>query len=254
MKKNRIKKKVWLALSSTILLVGGCQEVQDEFQIDLSDQKEISVRDGMLHFPNAEIFENYMMGEKDYPVKDLSSFESLFDFAGNQTSFSLRVSEAENTALLEFIDTPLLKILDQDGLLNIGEYFIVLDFEKEIAAVTKEKSKIHLLRAKKYDDNNIRLYSFGEELLNILFDNDVNSNNMHTALKDPLGSGSPSTSSRVLECALGTPKPGLNLSYQPHTTSSNPTVRRQQSWVEDKVIDGYIYRVRAKHAYQAAAI
>jgi hypothetical protein len=204
----------------------------------------------MLHFPNAEIFENYMLGRENYPVVDEDSFESLFSAAENQLRSNLRISEAEQTALTEFLDTPLLKILDQDGLVSIGEYFIVLDFSEKVAAVTKEPSKVYLLRRKEYNDTSIQLYSFEEELLTILFGNEQASSQLNE-----FQSGLPTPNMRVQECSSGTPRPGLNLPFRPQTNLPNPTEDRQAEWsFTSEQIGGRQYRIRAKHAYQAAAV
>lgn len=68
-----------------------------------------------------------MLGLEEYPVVNRESFESLFVLVGNSSSSNLRISEDEQTAINEFMDTPLLQMLDKDGLLSIGEYFIALD-------------------------------------------------------------------------------------------------------------------------------
>lgn len=92
----------------------------------------------MLHFPDAEVFEKYMLGIEDYTVVDGDSFESLFLVSQNSQGENLRIEEEEQTVLAEFMDTPLLQMLDKDGICAIGEYYIALDFDKEVAAVTKE--------------------------------------------------------------------------------------------------------------------
>jgi len=210
----------------------------------------VRVKEGTLHFPTAQIFENYMLGNEDYAVVNKESFESLFSLAGNQLRPNLRISEEEKTALTEFMDTPLLKILDQDGLVAIGEYYILLDFSERLAAVTKEPSKVQSLKLRKYNDSSIQLYSFEEELLTILFGNIQESsklNEFQNRLSNP--------NMRIQSCSSGTPKPGLNLSFRPETTNPNPTVDRQEEWsLTSNDIGGRQYRIRAKHAYQAAAI
>jgi len=190
-----------------------------------------------------------MLGREEYPVVDEDSFESLFSLAGNQLRTNLRISQAEKTALTEFMDTPLLKILDQDGLVSIGEYFILLDFSEKVAAVTKEPSKVQLLKTRKYNDTSIQLYSFEDELLTILFGNFQGSSKLNE-----FQNGLPNSNMRIQSCSSGTPRPGLSLSFRPETTNLNPTVDREADWVRDEVIGSRQYRIRAKHAYQAAAI
>lgn len=147
------------------------------------------------------------------------------------------------------MDTPLLKILDQDGLVAIGEYYILLDFSERIAAVTKEPSKVQSLKLRKYNDSSIQLYSFEDELLTILFGNIQESSKLNES-QNRLSN----LNARIQSCSTGTPKPGLNLSFRPETTNPNPTVDREADWVRDEVIGSRQYRIRAKHAYQAAAI
>jgi hypothetical protein len=191
-----------------------------------------------------------MLGREEYPVIDEDLFESLFSLAGNQLRPNLRISDAEQTALTEFMDTPLLKILDQDGLVSIGDYFILLDFSEKVAAVTKEPSKVQLLKTRKYNDTSIQLYSFEDELLTILFGNGQASSQLNES-----HNGSPNPNMRIQSCSSGTPRPGLSLSFRPETTNPNPTVDRQEEWaLTSNDIAGRQYRIRAKHAYQAAAV
>ncbi|SDA96577.1 hypothetical protein SAMN03080617_04253 [Algoriphagus alkaliphilus] len=78
------------------------------FQADLSDQKVVRVKEGTLHFPTAEIFENYMLGREEYPVVNEDSFESLFSLAGNQLRSNSMISEVEINAIpFEFRLTPI---------------------------------------------------------------------------------------------------------------------------------------------------
>jgi len=61
---------------------------------------------------------------------------------------------------------------------------------------------------------------------------------------------------RIMECP-GTLKPGLSLPYKPTPAPGdvNPYEYRVTSYTLDTdPIGGYIYRINAKHAYQAAAI
>jgi hypothetical protein len=209
----------------------------------------ISVKDGMLHFPDAEVFEKYMLGIEDYTLVDGDSFESLFLVSQNIQGENFRIEEEEKTGLSEFMDTPLLKMLDKDGICAIGEYYIALDFDKEVAAVTTEFNKVNLLRIKEYDDNSIQLYSFEEKLLHILFGNEGIAKYL-TDLSEEFDEGN----LRIQECP-GTPRPGLSLPYRPITNLPNPTRVRQTEWSFDSQnLGGRQYRIRAKHAYQAAAV
>lgn len=203
---------------------------------------------GILHFPNPDVFENYLFGLEDYPLINSDKFESLFDLVENYSESNLRLTDLGKAAVDEFMDTPLLKSLDKHGMLSIGKYYIALDFDKELAYVTTEANKIVKLRSKDTNDRAIQQYSFEDELLSILFNNEGISkySNGADAYYNTEGM-------RLQECP-GTPRPGLSLPYRPVTTNPNPTVNRQESWVIDQTINGYVYRVRAKHAYQAAAI
>jgi len=229
--------------------LGGCQDASDGFDLNAIEPEVVKLKDGILHFPNDQIFENFMLGVKDYPLEGDESFVSLFSLAEGESGSNLRVSEEEQSALADFLDTPLLKMLDQDGLVAIGEYFIVLDFEDRKAAVTKDESKVYLLRGNEYEDESIHVYSFDDELLSILLDDNKATGHMEDSANPLFHSNL-----RIQECGTGTPKPGLNLPYRPETTNPNPTVDRQEEWSRDEVIGNRQYRIRAKHAYQAAAV
>lgn len=250
MKNTWIHSYFGMALTAVLIGGGGCQDPSDEFELLVIESEAVSLKEGMLNFQNAQIFENYMLGVEEHPIEDGDSFVSLFSLTEEQTRSNLRVSEAEQTALAEFLDTPLLKILNQDGLVAIGGYFIRLDFAKKIAAVTKDERNVHLLRKKEYEDGSIQLYSFEDELLSILFDDDQSSSHFEDSKNHLFLSNM-----RIQDCSTGSPKPGLNLPYRPETTNPNPTVSRQEEWsLTSEQIEGRQYRIRAKHAYQAAAI
>jgi len=190
-----------------------------------------------------------MLGLEEYPVVGRDSFESLFSLVNRNQGTNLRIKEEVKNSISEFMDTPLLKMLDKDGLIAIGGYFIALDFERELAAVTKESNKVNLIRNKEYDDISIQLYSFEDELLQILFGNEGISKYL-TYINEV----SDGRNLRIQECP-GTPRPGLSLLFRPTTSLPNPTSNRQTEWSFDSPpINGRQYRIRAKHAYQAAAV
>jgi hypothetical protein len=207
--------------------------------------------DGRLHFPSPEVFENYMFGLKEYEVIGEDSFLSLASVIGDFQSENLRLSEDQYSKTSDFRDTPLLSMLDKDGMLVIDDYIISLDFENQVAGVTKDKILIPLLRAKDFSHTGIKVYTFEEELLNILFGNEGISKYLNNEMGVDTGDNM-----RILECP-GTPRPGLNLPYRPTPAAgvTNPREDRVTSFsLDTPPIGGYIYRINAKHAYQAAAL
>lgn len=201
---------------------GGCQEnLTDSVTNDFNDQV-IRVKEGVLHFPDPNVFENYLFGLEEYPVYGLEAFESLLTKIDGTLGQNFRTSGEKSSILEDFIDTPLLEVLDKDGVIAIGKYFISLDFEREEAYVTSDSKNIDLLRSKKFDSS-IQKYSFEDELLSILFEDSGISKYVNNSLSE-----SDNISLRIQECP-GTPRPGLNLQYRPETNNTNPTVQRQES-------------------------
>lgn len=217
----------------------------------LTEDAYISVKDGILHFPDPEVFENFLLGLEEYPIVDKHFFVSLSAFIEGNTDKNFRLSENEFSRISEFQDTPLLGVLDKYGVVVIGDYIISLDFGNEVAGITKDESLIPLLKNKDFTDEKIQVYSFEEELLSILFENEDKSGFLSDGKENNIG-----INLRIMECNTGTPKPGLNLPYRPTPPSgvTNPTVDRVATYSESKIIGLYEYKIQAKHAYQAAAL
>lgn len=109
------------------------------------------MKDGILHFPNAEVFENHMFGLQEYKVIG-ETFNSLASVTGDFQSANLRLSEDLDSNIAEFQDTPLLAMLDQDGMVVIEDYFISLDFENKLAGVSTDETLVSLLRTKEFSN------------------------------------------------------------------------------------------------------
>lgn len=223
------------------------------FELDLAiEERIILTKNGILHFPNRGVFENFLLGLEKSHISGGELFVSLSSTLGVNNGNNLRVFINEYSKISEFENTPLLDVLDQDGLVAIESYYISLDFEKEIAGVTKDGNLVPLLKNKNFSHENIQIYTFEDELLDILFGNHGISKYLGDNQENGIGANH-----RIEDCNTGTPKPGLNLQYRPTPSPgvTNPTEYRVTSYSQDSPpINGYIYRINAKHAYQAAAL
>lgn len=242
----------FIAASTILILGGGCQEQMNEFDLDLSVEEDlVKVKDGTLHFQGREVFEDFMFGSEKTALIGEESFKSLALLLKDHQGNNLRLSGTEISKISEFEGTPLLDVLDSDGLVAIENYYICLDFDNETAGVTKNSNLVPLLRNKDFSHDSVQVYSFEEEVLGILFGNVGNSKYTGESNTKAMGA-----SQRIMDCNTGTPKPGLNLPYRPTPPAGviNPSTDREISYTEVVTIGSYQYKIKAKHAYQAAAI
>jgi len=145
----------------------------------------------------------------------------------------------ESEVIFDFQDSYLLELLDTNSMIMIDKYLIKLDFSSQRAYVTDNFKKRQSMIDGEYSE--VLSFSFEDELLEILFESNVEYENKVKSIGE---------SSRILSCP-GSYPPGST--FPPMIFNSSCDSRKCE-WVSIHQEAGWEYKAEAMHAYQAAAI
>ncbi|MHA7129541.1 hypothetical protein [Algoriphagus namhaensis] len=166
MKIKNLLPKVSLAAFSFAVI--SCSSEQD-FEPNLLPSNEIEIAGGTLNIPDFGFYERLIENQEEI---QLGSFVSLASTINGETQLSSnsRLSDNGQNALLEFESTILLDILDEDGFVIIDNKLFFLDFNTELVAVTSDLELRQNLLEGNYENENILLFDFEDDVIGILED------------------------------------------------------------------------------------
>ena len=147
--------------------LSGCISDQNEDFPELSQDKGVEVVGKTLSFADFESYENAIQDPKEILSLDFQSIAKLTKT--ESTSSNARIfSDEESKALEEYQGSLILDILDEDGMVIIDNKIFYLDFANRLVAVTSDLSLRESLKNGEYDSNEVYLFSFEDEVLELL--------------------------------------------------------------------------------------
>lgn len=147
-----------------------------------------------------------------------------------------RLSEAGTDFVEELEGSILLDILDEDAMVIIGEKLFYLDFDNRIVAVSSDYGLREEMLQKDYSNPSIALYGFEEDVLGLVEINE--------------SSEFPISNERIQFNVFDPNAPTITDGCVWNNCNNNG---HWQQNLEDPA-SGYVYRLEAKHVYQAAGI
>jgi len=210
----------------------------------------VLLKNNTLSFSSADLYEEFLEDPAIFNLPSFKNFDEVLQEFKKSKNENLRITENAFSNLEEFSGTSLLKVLDKDGMVIIDKYLISLDFEKRIVGLTTDLNLKDEMAAKRFRNPKILAYGFETD---VLFELGLYSDGPSANKKSEEWIAG-NSNLRMLTCP-GTPKPGLSLLFLPPTNNPNPVEDRQAVFESSAVeVPPYEYKIRAKHAYQAAAI
>ncbi len=249
MKKNvHNVKNAFLAIVA-IMGVIGCQEDLDDLTELVIDSKPIELKDGTLKFASNEVYEGLLEKSDDLSLPEFLSYQKILEEYKQAKGTDLRVSEELLDNLEGFQDTPLLGILDKDGMVIIGDYLFSLDFERELVGVTNNSSLKNQMISKNFEHKNIRKFTFETDILSELdlaYDSSVEGVEKKYSTYENF---------RIQNCPGNIP-PGTGIPLIPSNRDDvlepDKKVEFTLTWVSSTFLREY--RATALHVYQPAGI
>jgi hypothetical protein len=195
---------------------------------------------GVRNFSTVDDYESVLQNHK---LEDLPGFVSYSMFIADpfySNSESSRVVQ-ENELLSDFSDAFILDILDSYGMVIIEDYLIKLDFKKRLVLATKNIERIKDFKKESYNYFDVKSYDFNEDVLGILYNED---NNLHLEKNY-------NENARLMSNGC----PGnYSVGSTPPPMIGDDCDSRKCQWTSIWREAGWIYKVEAKHVYQAAGI
>lgn len=153
-------------LSCCALLIVSCSK--EEGQVDLhEDQKaNVEVKDDLLSFKTFEDYDK-ALSERGEFVARFSSFNSISKNLSKETTANQKRQE---DIPADYEDYGILDLLNEDGMIKIGEFTFKLDFVKEVVAAVsgEDETVLELLKNEDYQNEGIMLFSFNDDVLTLL--------------------------------------------------------------------------------------
>lgn len=194
--------------------------------------QKLTLQDGTLKFQSIEHYENFFEHPESVSIPEFENLETIFRNQEQISEPNLRISQTAIDAISEIEDTPMIKFLDPDFMLIIGEFLIKLDFEVKLAIVTKDFTNRAQMTKGDYSAKNINIYDFDDDVLDLLL------------------KGLPSTVSiNQYQARIGVISP-----QAPTITSGCRWNKCDYQNNKDDTGSNFTYRIKAKHVYQAVAI
>lgn len=221
----------------------GCQDSPDEeLSPYLQETVPVQLVDGTLKFATAKDYEDVYEDFKSFAVPEFISMK-VHHNSNWSASSNLRVSEEGQTFLEDLDDAIILELLDKDGMVIIKDYLIFLDFENLVAAVTEDHSLREELLNRNYDDDRISVFSFKDDVLEIISEGPDFMEEKSEGTKENL---------RVLSMCPGIYPPGSTTPPLVGVVIDGRKCEYSSTWINRTT--GWAYRATAVHVYQPAAI
>lgn len=240
--KNNNKKKLGVLVAIVVACLYGCEQPHDDEMVPIAeDGPPVQLINGTLKFATAQHYENYFDDAESFDIPEFTSMAKASANIGNPANE--RTSHEDQSYMEEWEDALILDLLDEDGMIIIEENLIFLDFENRIAAVTED----HSLRADilngNYDDNRISVFSFEDDVLEIIGSEPDYIEQKSEETKENL---------RMMQNCPGTFPPGSTaLPMNGHGCDDRKCELTQ---IYPGNPGGHDYRAIMTHVYQAAAI
>lgn len=161
------------AVLSAILVVflgGGCQENLNDHPLDSEAEasKKLNLLEGTLKFETFDDYDDFFHNPESFELPKFENAKMVYFGGSGRIQENLRINEDANEFFEDLEDTQLFKILDQDFMVIIGDYLFSLDFNNEIVGVTEDFTLKSQMANKDFDNSNIMLFKFDEDILDIL--------------------------------------------------------------------------------------
>lgn len=127
--------------------------------------EDISIFQGTLNFKNREEFDEFISSPNTSPLPSFASLASVLNDVKSSDNF--RITE-EYSLLEDFEGSTLFEVLDESSMVIIDSSLYYLDFESQVVAVTKDFELKEDMLMKDYDNENIQLYGFEDEVLDLI--------------------------------------------------------------------------------------
>ena len=213
--------RIFVVFMFNAFLIGACDQVEEpNLSTELESTNGLNLVEGILSFDSKESYEDFIINSKSNFLEGFTNLESALNAEMGRPNS--RISEDVVKELEDLEGSSLLKALNSDQMVIIDSILFYLDFENKVVACTKNYELKSELLEKEYFIDGVSLYSFEDEVLELI-DN-----------------GTPSTvnSREMLFCsdrkATGTMK-----------TNSNSYIDPVAEWD---------YKVELKHGYQKVGI
>lgn len=146
-------------------------------------------------------------------------------------------SDEESLALEEFQGTVILEILDEDGMMIIGDKLFYLDFVNRSVAVTSNFSLREVLKNGSFKSEEIYLFSFDDDVIGTLEENENFSEGRNQNNPDGF---------RIQSCPVqwGPLVPNV----------STDCAWNVCTWATEYTENNFLYRAEAKNTYQSAGV
>ncbi len=237
-----MKKLKIVLISFLFILVSACVSDDDVAEVPLFEGSSTELLEGVRKFPAFTDYEDVLELKNLQEIPDFVSFADLVNSPKNSKSEIARVWQ-EDDFLRDFSNAYVLKILDSNGMVIIGDFLIKLDFNSKKAFVTKNLGRISNFKEGQYDFKDVSEYDFEDDVLEDLFGDTYSGNEVRNkgGMEDARlnGTGCP-----------GSFSPGSTF---PSSIGDNCDSRKCQ-WTSIYSEAGWSYKAEAKHVYQAAAI
>ncbi len=255
--RSRLKGKVqalFVFLCMTTLYFS-CNSNDEESVEITTPEQSLSIKDGMLKFASVEDYENML-------DNDLLSSEELKAKVASYTSFTSlhkviqgRKLAGKNSELVEdkFLEegSPVLNILNKDGMLTIGKWTLSIDLNHGIVGVinSTDNETISALKTRDFENANIRWYGTEDDVLSLLEDDAVSTLTMASFSERMHMTSQPVNhlSRRTTDCGIG------------ESLDSSTFFLKDKKVIKSEVVCGSGFDCKrwladAKHVYQKAGI
>ncbi|MCY7356964.1 MAG: hypothetical protein LH609_05750 [Rudanella sp.] len=152
-----------------------CQKGREDV-VSTQDLHSVSVINGLLKFASLESYEKI--------IADSSGLAALAKMDGFTSSALVDTKNARLAAKEAVPNATLAKVLNQDNMMQVGEWIVKLRFQQKVVMAIQEKNKGKLFSALKEDKQaeGIYKFSFNDDVLYLLADGALPSKNARPAL------------------------------------------------------------------------
>lgn len=216
--------------------LSACISDQNEDFLELSQENGVEVRGRTLSFADFESYENAIQDPKEILSLDFQSIAKLTKTKSASSNARI-LSDEESNALEEFQGTVILEILDEEGMMIIGDKLFHLDFVNRLVAVTSNLSLRELLKDGSFESEEIYLFSFDDDVIGILEENENSLKTRNQNISD---------ASRIQSCPVrwGPLVPNV----------STDCAWNVCTWASEYTENNFLYRAEAKNTYQSAGV